>query len=118
MSIDTPQKRYSVFQLPGLMMNPMPNVNMTQSDRQQMADIYVGITPVIPAGPPDTTIWTNSLNNDSIWKQDKENTTSWVKQRSNAPAWVATKSNTSIWVNEEGTTKDWYDEKEVTAIRK
>ncbi len=88
MSIDTAQKRMSVFQLPGLMTNPFPQgTTRTQPNRQQMSDIYAGIL----ANPPlsvNETCWIPAIQNTSTWKASKKNTNVWVSERKTTKVWI------------------------------
>jgi hypothetical protein len=93
MAINTPQKRMSVFQLPGLMTNPFPSgTTNTKPNRQQMADTYAGITAVFT--PPS-------------------NETCWIDSKSNTSTWINSKKTVNIWVRENKQTKIWIPEKEV-----
>jgi len=90
--IDTPQKRSSVFELPGLMTNPFPKNIVDAPSRQQISDVYAGIAAAPPL-PRKCTTWTNAKEKSSPW--------------------VSSKKNTSIWVPEKDKTKIWEPEKEV-----
>jgi len=71
MAIDTPQKRSSTFQIPGIMMNPFPRGVVDAPNRQQMADVYAGIAAAAPL-PARCTNWVPSSRNTSIWVPEKE----------------------------------------------
>ena len=91
MSIDTAQKRMSVFELPGLMTNPFPQgTTNTKPNRQQMSDIYAGITAVFP--PP---------SNETCWKDSAQNTSVWVNSNRTVNVWVRENSKTRIWIPEQ-----------------
>lgn len=85
--IDSAQKRMSVFELPGLMTNPFPAGNNTAPDRQQMADVYCGITALFPV-PSNQTCWANSKSNTSPWVNSKRTTNVWSKENNNSSVWV------------------------------
>lgn len=90
MSIDTRQKRSSVFELPGLMMNPFPDGSITAPDRHQISDIYSGISASTP-GSISETCWNPSLGNTSSWVKAQTKTSSWVSERTGSSIWVPEK---------------------------
>jgi len=90
LSIDSAQKRMSVFELPGIMTNPFPSgTTNTQPNRQQMSDVYAGIL----AGPP-------LPSNQTCWVDSKQNVSPWVNSKKTVNAWVTEKKSTRIWVPE------------------
>lgn len=90
---DSAQARDTCFEIPGLMMTPIPHSALSYGDRAQFDDIYAGIQAVAPVVSNET-CWTGSRQNSSVW--------------------VNAKKNTSIWKSESKTTKTWVPEKEVT----
>jgi hypothetical protein len=83
LSIDTVQKRQSVWMIPGIMPKPFPKGVILQPDRQQTSDVYAGI---LTAMPPAS------------------NQTCWVLETGAVVTWNSTTSVSSVWVNEFQTT--------------
>lgn len=88
MAIDTPAKRSSVFQLPGLMTNPFPEGSIGQGSRQQSSDVYRGILAAVPQFLPSTTCWNASSTNNSTWRPSGANSSTWRNSGSNSSTWV------------------------------
>ena len=113
MSVDTPQKRSSCFEVPGLMMNPYPNGLNTAPDRVQMSDIYAGIAVAMPFVRPSETCWADAQRNDSSWKNAQRNGSTWKPAQRNGSAWKTAVHASSAWKKAGGNTSIWTKEEEV-----
>lgn len=71
---DSAQSRFSIFEVPGLMMTPIPHGADSAADRSQLDDIYAGIK----ASPP-------ASSNQTCWIPEKKETQIWVKEKEVVP---------------------------------
>jgi hypothetical protein len=113
LSLDTPQKRSSVFQLPGIMTAPYPSGAITKSDRQQISDIYCGIS-VSTGLPISQTYWFKGKASGNAWAIGGSQASSWKVSGSLASSYAKGKGNASNWVVERQESNDWEKENEVT----
>jgi hypothetical protein len=86
--IDTPKKRSSVFELPGLMMNPFPSGIILQGDRQQISDVYAGILSTVPGFLKSGTHWVDEKTRTNVWSKEKESVNIWVKEIEETGIWT------------------------------
>jgi hypothetical protein len=113
LSIDTAQKRSSVWEVPGVQLNPFPTGSVDIRDRQEMSDVYCGIG-AVAFYLPSTTCWNNGYRSSSVWHLGLKATLTWTKPRSNLSGWGKSGAGSASWSASGSPTKDWNNEKEVT----
>lgn len=84
---DSVQSRDSCFEVPGLMMTPIPHNGISAGDRAQLDDIYAGIL-AAPPRPSNETCWINSKENTSIWVNSNKTVNAWVRENTQTRTWV------------------------------
>jgi len=91
MPLDSPQKRMSVFDVPGLMTPPFPDGSIDVHDRVQMSDQYMGIR-LAPPLPSRCTNWVNAKEKTSPWVASKKNRSTWVPEKEESQTWETEKN--------------------------
>jgi len=90
MAIDTENKRRSCVshKIPGLGIRPIPNSEISKSDRRHSGLYYAGIdarfvstTFWTPVSDASSSNWVQSSDASSTWKRSTMSTASWVKQQ-------------------------------------
>lgn len=87
---DSAQARFSVFEVPGLMMTPLPHGADSSADRSQLNDIYAGIDARVPAAT-NQTCWTSTLRASSAWKTTNKVSPGWVNENKQTKVWTPEK---------------------------
>ena len=91
---DSAQARFTTFEIPGLMMTPIPHSGvMTNADRSQLNDIYAGIDAHI-----------SMIRSETCWVPLSGKPTTWTSSKSVSSPWKKAGSNTSTWKNEKEVT--------------
>jgi len=86
---DSAQARMTCFEVPGLMMTPLPHGAISAGDRAQLDDIYAGIQGIMPVS-----------SNETCWIPSKQNTSNWINSKKTTNIWKAERKTTRIWVPE------------------
>lgn len=87
---DSAQARFTTFEIPGIMMTPIPHGSISAADRSQLNDTYAGIQANAPLSSNET-CWMPSAKNTSRWVNSKKTTNIWTSEKRNSKTWIPEK---------------------------